>query len=264
MGSSASKISSTANLSKNDLLVYNINRRKLFNTTIAIAAVYGSIALLFLIIILADTNNVSGLSKEYLPFTITFIGGMLVTMIILLAQILTFQPVSSKQPTVSDSICPDYYKLRTTPSTDTDYNSATADNQNYMRYQCVPDPAVYNLMLDSSKTPIRNQTGEASTTNIFGHNVQKNIASVPIHPDGNNTTSANSVMAYKVGSVYQSAQAFRADRHLSDSNVRCDIVYPQLMAYQDSQNFPQQANTLRCKYSDVCNIPWTGVCPTLP
>jgi hypothetical protein len=261
MGSSASTpASSTANLSANDLLVYNINRQKLFNTTIAIAAVYGAIAMIFLIIMLADTNNVSGLSKEYLPFTITFIGGMLVTMIILVAQILTFQPVSSKQPKVSDSICPDYYKLTTTPYTDPDYVNASSTNKNYMGYRCQPDPAVYNLMTSNNvnNTIIPNNNMYVQS-NVFGHNVLHNIASVTIAAD-QTSTSVNSVMANQVAPVYASSTAIFG----TGCNLRCDVVYPQFMAYEDSQNFPQSANSLRCQYSKVCNIPWTGVCPSMP
>lgn len=259
MGSSASTpASSTANLSANDLLVYKINRQQLFKTTVAIAAVYGVIAILFLIIMLADTNNVSGLSKEYLPFTITFIGGMLVTMIILVAQILTFQPVSSKQPKVSDSICPDYYKLEATQSTDPDYSSTSLDpiNKSYMGYKCKPDPAVYNLMLSSDGSNNIPQNSATIASNIFGHTVQSNIARVAVTADPTSTTSVQSVMATKVAPVYATSAGA--------GNLRCDVVYPQFMAYEDSQNFPQNPNNLRCNYSKVCNIPWTGVCPSPP
>jgi hypothetical protein len=204
---------------------------------------------------LADTNNVSGLSKEYLPFTITFIGGMLVTMIILVAQILTFQPVSSKQPKVSDSICPDYYKLTATPYNDLDYASPSLDptSKSYMGYRCQPDPAVYNLMIASDGSNILSNGGGS---NIFGHLVTSNVATVSIIANSNNNTTVNSVLANTVAPVYvKSAGA---------SNLRCDIVYPQFMAYEDSQYFPQSANTLRCNYAKMCNIPWTGVCPSMP
>ena len=271
MGAASSTTSaSTANLSANDLLVYNVNRQKLFRTTIAIAAVYGAIAFLFLIIMLADTNNLSGLSSEYLPFTVTLIGGMLVTMIILVVQIMTYKPVSLQQPQISPNICPDYYVLKDTDTSDpaSDYMAASSSVKNYMNYQCVPDPDVYDLMerqTGSTYAPIL----AVGDTNVLGQKMlyydsdaSKRVVGVQI-PNSGASNSVAGVLASTGSQLYNSLLS-KTSAVSGSNNLRCDYVYPQYMAYQDSINFPQTSNSLRCEYSRVCNIPWTGVCPAVP
>jgi hypothetical protein len=261
----------TGTLSANDLEQYNVSRQKMFRTTIAIAAVFGSIALVFLIIVLTDTNNITGLASDFLPFTITLIGGMLITMLILVAQILTFKPVSTQRGAISNGVCPDYYVLQATPTTDNpDYTGASVSTQAYMQYQCVPDPNTYNLLEQSGATAGTYSaiTSASSNSNILGQkifnytNPTNYVAGVSISPTAVSTDPISKLYT-TIADVYSSSQS-QAGATAGSSNLRCDVLYPQYLGMQDAQFSPsnQASNVLRCEYAKQCHIPWTGVCPS--
>jgi hypothetical protein len=107
-------------LSRNDLIAFQTNKQKLFKTTIAIAATYGTVAVVLLIIAMADTNGISGLSTDFLPFTVTLVGGMIVVLILMVIQVVNFAPVAAKIPSLKDNVCPDFWVLQTTPTADAD------------------------------------------------------------------------------------------------------------------------------------------------
>jgi hypothetical protein len=259
-------------LTANELEQYNIDKRKMFQTTIAIAAIYGAIAFVLLLVMLTDSNDVSGLATEYLPFTATLISGMVVALIILVTKITTFQPVSKKAPVSGiDTICPDYWVLQQTSPSATDFKNADTGTQAYMKYQCVPDKNIYDPL---SKWDAALQTYTRVTakddTNVLGQKVLSytsptdNTIGLYLGPKSENGSvnprHPTSKLVDVAGKVYSSSQTGVS---AGSSNLRCDMVYPQYMAFRDSQDFPDNPTSLRCEYSKQCNIPWTGVCPMI-
>jgi hypothetical protein len=259
----------TANLSKAELIQYEIDKRKLFRTTIAIAATYGVIALVLLIIAMMDTNGVSTLSTDFLPFTVTLIGGMLVILVIMVIQVTTFKPVKAKQAE-APMVCPDYWLLSETDTKlDVDYAAAPQEAKARMRYKCIPDPAVF----DSSDTNTYNQFG--STTVNSGKLLDnktpykarvKLVSSNSAKPNSPETKLVEAAKEMNNSGFSTTAgastltQAGNAD--ITKRNVRCDTVYPEYMAAKDVEFFPEVPNAMRCKYSEVCGVPWSGVCPS--
>jgi hypothetical protein len=263
MGASSSTQNTNA-LTANDLVQYNVNRRKLFKTTIAIAAIYGFVALLLLIIILADTNDVTKLGSDFLPFTITFIGGMVVIMLLLIIQIATFSAVASNPPDVSDKICPDYYVLQKTDTSSDDYQKAPLSAQPYMTYKCVPDSSnVYNLNQPANPNETSPMPGHS---NVLGQTFfQLSTSGVnPVYVPGVTLTPSGVPNDPKQPLMDLAPQMYpnmpQTGIAPGSSNIRCDVVYPQFLANQDNTMFPNNPSAMRCAYSKVCNIPWSGVC----
>ena len=252
-------------LSQNDLIRYEVDKQRLFKTTITIAAVYGTIAFVMLIAAFADTNGASGLSTEFLPFTVTFIGGMIVVLILMVIQVVTFKPVASKNKILNDNICPDYWILKASDSSDADYNSAGATAKGLMSYKCVPDPNVYNLGIKADKT---NAVAATTDINSFGQqsvvinaaDPTQNVYAVGIPAHANTDSRATDKLRDTATAMYSGSQA---QKGANAALLRCDVVYPQYLANEDLKQFPLNPTQLRCEYAKKCGIPWSGVCPNV-
>lgn len=255
--------------SRADLIKYEIDRRKMFKTTIVIAAMYGVIAVILLLFLMFSGDGGNVLANEFSTFTITLVGGMMFVLILLVIQIVTFRPVSTQTSILKSDICPDYWVLQQTPETDPEYVGASSEVKAQMKYQCVPDPAVWNYMKPSG-SPTGNDlaTFNASVTNIMGHVMPaQNTSVVNLSPDVGKPKTAQSILASRVSADVYNVNAYKVGGAVSgfpggSSNIRCDKVFPVYMATKDVEMFPQSQNELRCKYSKECKIPWTGVCPS--
>lgn len=244
------------NLSQAEQLRYEIDKKKLFRTTIAIASAYGVIALVLLIIAMMDSNGATALSTDFFPFTVTLIGGMLFVLIALVVQITTFKPSIAKKTAIDDTKCPDYWVLQQTPvSTDADYAAAPSDVKALMTYQCVPDPLIFNA----------GTFGTQITGTIYGKKAETDSKNksptsklVQVGKDVYNAgfSQSGSMTSTQTGLTAPSGKTLNDAR-----NIRCDKLYPSYMAAKDSEFFPDNPNALRCKYAEVCGVPWTTVCP---
>lgn len=257
-------MTSTDDLSENELIKYNIQKGKMFKSTITLSAIYGCIALVLLVVVMLDTKGESGLSTDFFAFTVTFIAGMLIILSLMVWQILSFKPVSSKI-TTPDNICPDYWHLQPTPTTNTDYMAAGTAKSD-MSMMCVPDSKIftYNQKLDSSGNY---STVSNSNTNVYGHTVTNFNIGSPITATYVKVinTSGNTVPALKLAkeaeAVYSSTNTNNGGNSSTVAAIRCDMVFPKYMAKQDKKLFEKDPKQLRCEYAKQCGITWTGVCP---
>lgn len=256
--------------SQADLVQYNVDKSRLFKTTISLAAVYGVIAFIFLMFVMIGGENANSLANELLPFTITLIGGMMFVLIILVVQIVTFKPVSTNTKVLNDSICPDYWKLEVTDTSTNEYKSATPENQPLMKYRCVPDTAVWDLSkkTDNNDTTPSTTLNNAASLNAFQHTSITDGSGAAyikqISVEANKPKAPKSILTNTVtNEVYNNSNYNRVGvaAGATSSNIRCDVVYPMYMANKDAKFFPDNPNLLRCEYAKQCKIPWTGVCP---
>lgn len=259
-------MTSTDDLSENELIKYNIQKGKMFKSTITLSAIYGCIALVLLVVVMLDTKGESGLSTDFFAFTVTFIAGMLIILGLMVWQILSFKPVSSKI-TTPDNICPDYWHLQPTPTTNTDYMAET-NAKSDMSMMCVPDSKIftYNQQLNNSGYSAVSNNNQ---TNVYGHTVREFVAGangaastgkyIKTITTDNNSTVPMIKLAEVAGVMYKST----SDSHkgAAAAAIRCDMVFPKYMAKQDKKLFEKDPKQLRCEYAKQCKITWTGVCP---
>lgn len=273
-------MSSTADLSNSDMVKYEIDKRKLFRTTIAISAAYGAVALVLLIITIMGGSSADSLAGDFLPFTLTLVGGMVIVLVLMIIQIATFKPVSAKTAIFNDNLCPDYWVLQKTPDVgDPDFAAATGQAvRDKMLYQCVPDPNIwnYNSTKATGTTPastitnwttgtVNNLGYTAAGDNVWVKNINyasgDNANTIPKKP----LTRLVDVASTVYNGLYPLNNVAQSSSHVGSSgttkNLRCDKVYPQYMAAQDKQYYEKDPTQLRCEYAKQCNIPWTGVCP---
>lgn len=239
-----------------NLVKYNIDKGKLFKTTIAISVIYGVVAAALLAFSIFTGDASDSIASSMKPFIMTLMGGMVFILILLVIRIATFAPVSADIAPDSGYVCPDYWSLVKTPATDVDYIAANVSDQPNMTFQCVPNTSVYSIGTTDGTHEVTgsgtNTLGQTRfTDNVYGKQITAAEAA--------DKTSVLSKLADAASKLY-SSNASKTNAS-SNTNLRCDKVYPDYMAKKDIEAFPGSANLLRCEYSKRCRIPWTGVCP---
>ena len=260
--SDAKSSSDLSNLTDAELKAYQINKAKWFKGTIAVCVVYGVFAILLLMLAMFNDQGRQILSEGLLPFTITFVGGMIVVIILLIIQITTFKPKTFQRSLYDRDMCPDYWKA-VPANTETDIPStANTSDQYLMKVKCVPDPEVFDFNVKwnaNAFAPIG--TADANRQNVLG---QKK------HGDGNTSfyyaqkTASPDTAETKLFEVSKKMYGETLNGVASVpslSNLRCDVVFPSLLAKEDEMQFKDRPNAMRCKYAELCGVSWSSVCP---
>jgi len=208
-------------LTDNDIKTYNINKLKYFKTTIAICAIYGSFALLMLLIVLFSPSGSSFITENFRTFTLTFVAGLIVIVCVLSYLVTNFKPRMLEAPPYDGNMCPDFWHAELNTST-------TADDPNrYVKQlQCVPDN-LKNVMKTTASI------GTDRNANVYKYfNKEKGLASDSI-------TGIDTIDCTKVYPNYL------LNASLKDTN----------------NNKMKLPNLYSCEYATQCGIPWTSMCP---
>ena len=211
-------------LSAEDIKSYKVKKAQLFKFTVALCAIYGVIAFILLMITLFTSQGNLIFTQEIRPFTITFIGGIIFVIILLIIQIMSFKPIALTVNSYDRDICPDFWKLTPTPNNDPSLTAADAATKGLYQYQCTPDTSVYpSSTISSTKT--------LNLTNLDSTDTKVKLANL---------------IGTGVGS----------------SNLQCDQVFPNYLANKNANDddIKSQPNALACAYASACGIPWANVC----
>lgn len=221
-------------LTDNDIKSYNINKGVWFNSTIAVCVVYGTIAIGMLLIVLFSPSGSQFLTDDFRAFSLTFIGGIILVIILLVVQILSFKPRVYLAPPFDNDMCPDYWTLK--QNTDT----LTAAEKLTTQYYCEP-PIGY-----TSITPVPTFTSSHITT--------------PNTTNDGLTYPATNILYTSSSSYYPHYNGTPGT-----SNLDCSKVYPyQLSMLNNHSTTLTEPNALQCAYAQQCGITWTSMCPTVP
>lgn len=120
------------NLSDNDIKAFNINKSVWFKSTIAVCVIYGVVAIGLLLLVLFSPSGSQLLTEEFRTFSLTFIGGIIFTIVLLVIQITSFKPRILHPVTYDRDMCPDYWTLE--KNTDA---SLTGDDKFTKSIKCV-------------------------------------------------------------------------------------------------------------------------------
>lgn len=208
----------------------DIERTKYFKGTIVVIVIYGVI-----ILGISIAGMLSSTMKELLfvsgfPFTVTFISGVILIMIVLLTQLFTYKPAPMPEKHIGDNMsCPDYWVLKKTPKEDL-AKITPSRVRKLSKYYCQNPEESENIELPGSITTATS----ASDRKLIA---LKNISAKY------NTTSIS-----------------------EDYHMKCNRLYPDYMASVDKRSFPLDPTSMRCEYVSQCNtgnnpkIAWTNVC----
>ena len=218
-------------LTKEEKRAFEKERAGYFKGSIAAMVIYGTVILVFGLIGIFSEGGRQYLFEQNFGFTVTFIGGVLLVITLILIQLLTYKPSTAKVTDVDELTCPDYWELKkVTPEMKKLLNEKWHP---WTNYYCQAPSNVNNLRTDtlfttSDVTPVEKQY----TKMLNDFNRIKGL-------------SANQPVDNKVA-------------------ITCSRLYPEYMNLRDLDSFPDKPNSLRCNYLKDCgvnNVTWTGVCP---
>jgi uncharacterized membrane protein len=129
-----------------DITINSIHQENMFKGTIAICIVYAIFAFILVSAAYFSDNIRELLFDKFLPFTLVYIIGTIVIIMIFIYYIVSFVPKKVDKNKIDDSIsCPDYWKLEILDdkAIDKSFDIATY-NKKLFKYRCVMDDAVFN------------------------------------------------------------------------------------------------------------------------
>lgn len=236
----------TSVLTQQQLKDFNAQRASYFKGTIAVSVIYGSFALLLFLIAFFSPTGKSVIVDKMLPFTVTFIGGMIIVVILLIVSIFAIKPPPVFTLEYDNMKCPDYWNLVKTSETERSGFSSEDMARSY--YKCVKND---RLIVGDTNTDGKYARGSVGTE------FNKNGANERLWDVLGKSRLTTGVLTKASGTTSASAS--------SDLQINCNEVYPDMMNYYDktwTENNSTSPNRLRCQYARKCNIPWTSACPT--
>ena len=129
-----------------DITINSIHQENMFKGTITVCIVYAIFAFILVCAAYFSDNIRELLFDKFLPFTVVYIIGTIIIIMIFIYFILSFVPKKVDVNKIDDSIsCPDYWKLEILDDKAIE-KSFDIDNYNkkLFKYRCVMDDAVFN------------------------------------------------------------------------------------------------------------------------
>jgi len=138
-------------LTKEQRRQFDKERASFFKGSIAAMVIYGTIILLFGLIGVFSESGRYFLFQQNFGFTVTFIGGVLLVITLMLIQLLTYKPISRKEIDYDNLVCPDYWELKkVTPEMKKLINSKWHP---WVNYYCQAPSYVNNIGTTAIVTP---------------------------------------------------------------------------------------------------------------
>jgi len=203
---------------------FTSKRSQYFKGTIAVCVIYGTLALIMFILSLSSERGRELLATDLLPFTVTFIGGMIFVIVVLTIQVLKFKPPVYDTSDPNAMLCPDYWTLKKTPAHILE--NAAAEDRYKLQYMCV------------------NERGNLLNQNSLSKAIIADFTDKPVSVKLRDDVAKKSYGA--------------------TGNINCNQLYPELMSVADRAAYPEAPNRLRCQYARSCGIAWTATCPEVP
>ena len=159
------------NISNYDMTIYNIKRENMFKGTILMCIIYAIFAFILIISAYVSDNIKTLLFERFLPFTLIYIIGTIIIILVFVAFIFSFKAEkldnTNEYPIVS---CPDYWKLEIVDEYDTktSFDTKNYDN-NLFKYKCVMDDKIFSKHdIFTSKKNDDDDNNGFKLANIYG------------------------------------------------------------------------------------------------
>jgi hypothetical protein len=211
-------------LSEYDKTINTIKLENMFKGTITICIVYAILGFILLLMSYLSESVRDLLFNKFLPFTIVYIIGSILIIIIMLYYIFSFKPAKIfKDNNIDEISCPDYWEVKII---DEKYIGDSFD-PNYaddFKYKCVMNKNIFNKKTLFEKTPNLRMTNTMSnllttqdhvnkynsiSSNTFNNNYKKYGNSYNLYTDVNtNSGTYNETKKYITSNlgIYNDAQ----------------------------------------------------------
>jgi hypothetical protein len=221
-----------ASLTAEEKRQYDLKRSGFFKGTIAVMVAYGVFILGISLVGIFSAKGRELLFVNGFSFTVTFIAGTILVILLLLVQLLTYKITPKTYYPGENMTCPDYWVLKKVPST----SPAPSDKiaASFSRYYCEnPDDAVLN----TDMTTPTGSPGSAAAILRSAANVYKG-----------NRIAQNYHM--QCNRLYPDYLAYLDKKNFSENPTTLRCQY--LKTCKNDQDPPANKR----------DIVWSGVCPT--
>ena len=202
-------------------------RANLFKGTIAVATIYATLCLGILLIAIFSPTGRSVLTESLFPFVVTFVIAMIVAVIFLVLQVMSWVPAAEDVMTNASS-CPDYWNVGQTPPTT--IQKMSSDKQGYPDLVCTPDATI----------------GAGGSSGAVG------IGTTTTATAGGGTVADDLILM---------TNSMNGTAGIGTDAMSCSKIYPHFMALWDAQYHPDAPNSIRCDWAKKCGVQWSQVCP---
>lgn len=230
----------------NQKIMFEQKRVNYFKGTIAVACIYGTVALVMFLAAIFTQAGKSVLTDSLLAFTVTFIGGMIIVTTLLVLSILYAKPAPIVVMEYDNLKCPDYWNLIKTP--EEVVKMYPEDVRSRVQYMCVSD-----------------KLGEFTPENLVNTlSTQETLTPSDTVKDG--MYKSGSAMYQPLGGVeYTPVTTSTSGGTTTSTNgrgkIQCGVVFPDYFGAEDKKYNATEQNKLRCQYARTCGAPWTSTCP---
>ena len=198
-------------LVKAKLAINEEKKKNMFRGTIAISVVYGLFA--FMLIIITAFNNTMRdiLFNKYLAFTLIFIVGTIVIIMMMLYFIFSYVPVNVSIVDDDDNIsCPDYWKVEIVDDSVISKAFDPTYPKNLFKYKCLMDDSIYD------KSTLFKYSSNTLGTGLKYTNILSNI-------NQGNSANAKTVGMYDISSGKDAFFKIDYDNYKNVANIYANI-----------------------------------------
>jgi hypothetical protein len=151
-----------------DITINSIHQENMFKGTITVCIVYAVFAFILIVAAYFSDNIRELLFDKFLPFTLIYIVGTIIIIMIFLYFILSFKPKKIDRKKVDENVsCPDYWKLEVLDDISVE-KSFDVDNYNkkLFKYRCVMDDKIFDKNLIYKQDKKQYETNQYRLGNI--------------------------------------------------------------------------------------------------
>ena len=259
-----------------DITINSIHQENMFKGTITICIVYAIFAFILVCAAYFSDNIRELLFDKFLPFTVVYIIGTIIIIMIFIYFILSFEPKKVDVNKIDDSIsCPDYWKLEILDDKAIEksfdiYNH----NKKLFKYRCVMDDAVFNkgtiYKQDKNTNKINQQyrlgnkpafiTDKGAGTAVNGDTITTNYNDI-LPVTGNQTNLTNFLTNAKDNDkdlyLYKNLNAYNSSNliYTNNKNVSTKILDELKDSALIMNNYKLDNSDINApKYVDITNV----------
>lgn len=251
-------------LTEYDITINSIHQENMFKGTITVCIIYAVFAFILICAAYFSDNIRELLFDKFLPFTLIYIIGTIIIIMIFLFFILSFKPKKIDFNKIDDTIsCPDYWKLEVLDDKAIEKSfDINSFNKKLFKYRCVMDDKVFNkssIYKQDKKNPNINQYRLANIpafiTNDDGVSTYNNL-----YPsDATNLTSFLSqddndkyLYLYKNLNSYNNSNLIYTNNKIISSNIINDLKQSALIMNNYAIPASEKIDN-PTKYTDLTN-----------
>lgn len=197
---------SDVRLTEKDIEVFEARKKQYFKGSIAVAVVYGVLALFLVAIAVFTQQGRNLLTGDLKPFVITLVVGIFIVIIIMMIQLINAKPQHIESVSYDAHICPDYWNLKET--SETNLNMMLPEKRFLASTYCERD---------TTKVPVTGLT-DVSVGTISTDQKVKDTVALHLKDIGANNVSCSTLYPAAMGQ--RDEEAFPVDKNA----MRCAVA----------------------------------------